>query len=1609
VRLNEDQQKSELIDRLARAARERVESQTADEAERFVRTYYALVSPDDMLRSRFEDLLEGALSLWSFAEQREPGRPKIRAFNPAPDEDGWTSGHSVLEVINDDMPFLVDSVTAELTRQGRNLHLIIHPVLSVGRDASGKRTAQAGGSGSLAESYMHIELDQETDEDELEQIRQRIEMVLADVRRAVKDWQPMRRKLDEVLAELDNATLPVSREEVEESKAFLRWLDDENFVFLGYRKYRLYSKDGEDFIDAEPGTGLGILRKEPLDSSQRPVRPFTAEISSFARRKELLIVAKANTRSTIHRPVHMERIGVRLFDANGMVIGEHRFLGLFTSIAYSRSVRRVPLIREKVRQTVERAGLPPSSHNGKALIQILETLPRDEVFQMTVDELFNTSLGILQLQERQKISVFYRADIFERFMSFLVFVPHERYGSDLRDEIGAILERSVAGNVVAVHAHISDSPLARVHYIVKTTPGELPPIDQRKIEADIVIAARTWSDLLREELVRLKGEDEGLTLHRRYENAFPTSYQERFGAAVAAADISSIEQLIAGGELAIELYRQEPQSRHDLTPGELRCKITLAGEPVALSDIMPRLENMGLRVRSEIPFDITPRETGVRAMIRDFAVEIAGEGFDIEASRDRFEETVRQVWSGAAEDDGFNRLVLLAGLGWEDVVIFRAYSKYLRQIGSTFSEASMQQTLACNPEAARGLIDQFRLRFDPGLRNMPVAEVRSSRDRLEERLERVTNPDEDRILRSYLNLIDASLRTNFFQRQPDGRRKSYLSIKFASADILDLPLPRPMFEIFVYSPRFEGIHLRAGKVARGGTRWSDRREDFRTEILGLMKAQVVKNAVIVPVGAKGGFVLKHAPSDREELQKEGVECYQNFVRGLLDITDNLVDGEIAPPPDVVRQDTDDPYLVVAADKGTATFSDIANGISAEYDFWLGDAFASGGSAGYDHKKMGITARGAWEAVKRHFRELGRDIQSEDFTCVGVGDMAGDVFGNGMLLSEHTQLIAAFNHLHIFVDPSPDAARSFAERRRLFELPRSSWTDYDSAVLSAGGAVFERRAKNLTVSDEVRDRFELERNTVTPNELIQAILRARADLLWLGGIGTYVKAGDESHAEVRDRANDALRVDGSELRVQVVGEGANLGMTQRGRIEFALSGGKINTDAIDNSAGVDTSDHEVNIKISLDEAVKRGEVSPDERLEVLAQMTDEVGQLVLRDNYQQTQAISVSEAQGVAVLDPQGRLMRSLERAGRLDRAIEFLPDEQTLAERAAAKTGLTRPELAVLLAYSKIMVYGDLLESDLPDDPVLVEELFLYFPELLRDRIGKIIPNHRLRREIIATHVTNSMVNRVGPTFVTQLADETGRSTVDIARAYTISRDSFDMRTSWREIEALDNLVPASLQTQMFIDLGLLVERTTRWFLRYGDPGLSISDHDAEFRPRIAALESSLEEILPPGELEGWEARIRDRQMLGIPRSLACRLASLDLLSSFCDIVQIARGSRKDVKEVGRVYFGVGYRLELDRLRAAAGSLPANTPWERAAIGTVVDDLFGYQGILAAKVMIGANGGTSMETVDSWLNSRRELVNRTDQLLNDIRSTPLIDLPMLTVACRQIRSMVETA
>jgi glutamate dehydrogenase len=1575
---------------------QRVPAGQAQTLAAFAREYLRQVDPEDVLDRPAEELMGALLSHWQFGQRREPGRPKVRVLSPVSGEHGWSSRHTVIEIVNDDMPFLVDSVTMELSRRGSTLHLIVHPIFAVERGADGSLLGirPRGEAPDVArESWMHIEIDRLVDAAQRAEVLADVERVLADVRAAVTDFQPMVARLREAADELQRSAPAAVADEAHEACAFLRWLADDHLVLLGYLQHDLVTHDGVDALKLVPGSGLGLLRESAQQAVSASFAALPPAMRAVARQPSpVAIVTKANTRSTVHRPGYTDYIGVKRYDAEGNVIGEHRFIGLLTSSAYMERVAEIPILRGKVAEVRRRAGLTPGGHLDKALAHILETYPRDELFQIATDELYETALGILRLGQRQKLRLFVRRDPFERFVSCLVYVPRDAYSTELRRKFMDILTQSFDGSGADFDVLLTDAILARVHFVVRTTPGRIPAYDRAAIERRLAAAARRWDDDLRDALTEASGEADGLRLYRRWGGTFPVAYRERTTAGAAVADVLKIDALDAARPFALSFYRPLGAEAD-----RFGFKIYRRGQPVALTESLPMLEHMGVRVLSENRHRIGGE--GDAVWLHDFAMQAqVVEDAELETLARLFEDAFAAVFAGRVDNDDFNRLVLRAGLSADEVVVLRAYARYFRQIGFPLSQSFIEATLAAHPRLAHMLVNYFRLRFDPAAADAEAAARQAQA--IEAALAKVSNLSEDRVLRQYLGTMQATLRTNFWRTDAAGERRRFVSFKFDCARVPGLPQPKPMYEIFVYSPRFEGVHLRGGKVARGGLRWSDRLEDYRTEVLGLVKAQMVKNTVIVPVGSKGGFVLKKAPpaADRDAYLAEGVACYQDYLRGLLDLTDNRAGDRVAPPPQVVRHDDDDPYLVVAADKGTATFSDYANAVAKEYGFWLGDAFASGGSAGYDHKKMGITARGAWESVKRHFRELGIDTQRTDFTVVGIGDMSGDVFGNGMLLSRHIKLVAAFDHRHIFIDPDPDAARSWEERKRLFELPRSSWADYDPALISAGGGVWPRAAKSIPISPQARRVLGIDAEQLAPNELIAAILRAPVDLLYNGGIGTYVKASTESHAEVGDRANDAVRIDGRELRCRVVAEGGNLGFTQRGRIEAALNGVRLYTDAIDNSAGVDTSDHEVNIKILLGLAIAEGELTEKQRNALLAQMTEEVAALVLRDNYFQTQSISYTARIGVKLLDQQARFIRFLEKSGRLNRALEFLPSEEEIAERKARGLGLTRPELAVLLAYSKMWLFDELLASDVPEDPWIGTALARYFPAALRSRLAAYIPKHPLRREIIATHVVNSMINRAGATFVHRLMETTGASAPQIVRAYLLGREVFGFVPLWQSIEALDDRVPDAVQAEMVLAAGRVGARVVTWFLRsrrLNDPMETVF---ARFAPAVAALRGGA----PAGEAAS--ARARRWIEAGVPEALAREVDGFERLYAALDITEVAEATQRKLQDVAAVYAAVGERLGLARLKQQIEALAADGHWPGLAKTALAEELADLQRAITLEA-VGHGSGDCAQLLESWSARNAAPLKRAQRLLAELGEAKSADLAMLSVALRELRNL----
>lgn len=1549
-----------------------------------------------------------AADAYEFMQQRTPGQTKMRLLSPSYAAQFGKRSRVVLEIINDDMPFLVDSTMAALSRKGFDIYVTIHPILQVERDRKGKMLSLAqqhakGNTKHVAESLMHFHISPLPSGLPEATFLSAIDHVLQHVFAAVHDWQPLLERVEKIRAEIATSKSDASREDIAEAIDFLDWLGQKNFIFLGYAEYDFFETKGQPSLKEREASRLGVLRVARDDQTPQGLAALPAEAQYLAMQPNLVEITKANTRSRVHRPVYMDYIDIKRFNAKGKVIGEVRFLGLFTSLAYFQSAENIPFIRRKIARVQARAGYDPVSHNGKALRAILETYPREELFQTTEDELFETSLGILSLESRPDIGLFIRRDAFERSVSCLVFLPRDKFNTFVRKEVEQTLAAAFGGKVLSFYTQVTESPLARVHYIIKTSPGHIPEVDFSTLRAKLADIINYWVDALRDTLIDTYGDAKAEQLYREFGQAFSKDYINAYSTNTALFDIEKIYHVLESSHPAFHLYVED-----EAPENFFRLKIFSAQENQPLSMLLPLLENMGMQVIDVHPFTLSPRlkkNEKTKVFIRDFVITMPHVTHaTLDQVRPLVEEALLRVWAGDMENDGFNVLVARAQLHWRKVVLLRAYGKYLKQAGLPYSVPYLATALGAHPQLAALLFEYFEAKFAPTNRKKHLANLPVLQERLASELSQVTNLAEDRIIRRYQAVIDASLRTNFYQVQ-SGQPKSYVSFKLNSHEVPELPLPRPHAEIFVYSTRTEGIHLRGGKVARGGLRWSDRAEDFRTEVLGLMKAQMVKNAVIVPVGSKGGFVVKQPPQEggREAMLAEGIACYRQFLCGLLDLTDNIVSGTIIPPAQVVRYDEDDPYLVVAADKGTATFSDIANGVSAEYGFWLGDAFASGGSAGYDHKAMGITARGAWISVQRHFREMDIDIQKSPFTCIGIGDMSGDVFGNGMLLSNQTLLVAAFNHQHIFLDPTPDAKLSFKERKRLYNKSRSSWADYKPELISKGGGVFDRKAKSVAISREMRAILGTELTSATPDELIRLLLKAPVDLLWNGGIGTYVKAETESNDDVGDRTNDSLRVNGGEVRAKVVGEGGNLGFTQRGRIEYAQSGGRINTDAIDNSAGVDTSDHEVNIKIALAGAESAGRLSRSARDTFLAAMTEDVATLVLRDNLLQTQALTIAHTQGYELLDPQVRLMRRLERKGMLDRKVEFLPTDKQIATMRAEKRGFSRPELAVLLAYAKIALYNDLIASEVPDIAYFERDLLRYFPDSMVTSYGEDIRSHRLKREIIATVATNSLVNRTGIAFLHALAEDTGRETPDITRAYVIARDAFGLRELWRAIEALDGQVPFRVQVEMFAQINRFLERVLPWMLNNLAAPLDIDDVMARYAGPIAEFGKEVASMGLPALQQELEAIRQPLIAEAVPAKLAQQIAALDVMACAPDVVTVALESKLPLRVIGSIYFLLGERLELDWLRGAANTSPTDSHWDRLAGKALISSLYDAQRRGTLAVIANMKKSEPVEAaLERWWIANEKGIQRYVRLIHDLKASETRNLATLVVALQQI-------
>ena len=1570
----------------------------------FLRRYFETASLDAVKARPVAALFAMASAHWRLASKRKGDEILVRLIRPvegAQNHNGDGRNLARLQTVIEDLPFLVDSIMLRVREAGAAIDWTAHPILRISRDNTGTLQGLVeDDSEGLPESFIHIEFEPLADADAYQRLEDSVRATLADVRTAVADYAAIRVRLRQTVARLERVPSGVNPAAFAEARAFLEWLDERNFTFLGWSESKAEAgSDGRVSLKPVVTSGLGLLREGSALAAQEDLIAPQEELDKYSSSQRVLVITKGNVKATIHHADYLDVISVRRFASDGAVEGTVRIVGLFTAEAYQARASEIPVVRRKVNDVLLRARLPEDSHSSKHLREILQNWPRDELFQSGEEELFAACMSVRALRDRHQLKLITRRDRYGRFYSCLIFLPRERYSRELREGIARELVAVFnATTVERSHVEFMRDGFARLHFTVRTPAGTRVAFTNAEIEHRLSQATRAWGDVLREAL-----DSAGAAhLTSRFANAFPLSMQETMQPAQAVAEVQTLAALSDATPLIVRLQQNAEGAAVGLT-------IYRREAPVELAEALPVLENFGLKVINQDPSELKASD-GSPYWIQAFTLHPVAlpAGTEPAAARENFEAALLSVWSGASENDGLNRLVLASGLTARQVTALRCVATYLVQTSLPFGPIMMQGIFAANPAISRRIVQLFEGRFNPAFDEVKRRdELIIHSQALDDLLEKVASLDADRILRAAVNVVHASLRTNYFQDDATGAPKNYVSIKLNPAKIPDLPLPRPLFEIWVYAPWVEGVHLRGGKVARGGLRWSDRRQDFRTEVLGLMKAQMVKNTVIVPVGAKGGFVLKTGnPAEREAWAKLGVEGYKTFLRGLLDITDNRRGAEVIPPAKVVRYDEDDPYLVVAADKGTATFSDIANGVSAEYGHWLGDAFASGGSVGYDHKKMGITAKGAWESVKRHFREAGKNIQESSFTVVGVGDMSGDVFGNGMLLSPHIQLLAAFDHRHIFIDPSPDAAKSFAERERLFALPRSSWEDYNPELISKGGGIWPRTAKSIQLSDEARAVLAIEGSRLTPNELMNAILKAPVDLLWNGGIGTYIKASTQAHSEVGDRANDNLRVNGREVRARVIGEGGNLGCTQLGRVEYALNGGRINTDAIDNAGGVHSSDREVNIKIPLNQLLAEKRLTREVRDPLLASMTDDVSSAVLRDSYVQSAAVSLLEATAKDRLDEHSELIRKLEKEGLLNRTVEFLPDDETLKERLREGRGLTRPELSVLLAYAKMSLYGATLASEMSEDPFFERDLATYFPKALVKSYGKELKRHQLKREIIATILSNAVANRMGASFAHRMAEDHGHTRGEVLKAYAIAHEIFAADAYWAGVEALDNQLPAAVQMRLMAMASGLLKHATGWLVRLGFDKQPVAVSVARFATAIRELEGLLPAILPKSYMEDWQKTHSQLLAEKVPAALATRLTTAKVLGAGLDVAELSFSAKVSLADAAAVYFSAGDHFEMLWIYSAINSIAVNGKWHALARQNLRDDAYHIHRLLAGRILEGP-GATAEEKMQHWLTSNQERINFSAARITELKATGTIDFEALVVVVREMRKLRE--
>jgi glutamate dehydrogenase len=1608
-----DTLKEGLLGDLAQRIDVRAEAADRQSLHNLSAAFFSRFPAEDMRGRSVENLYGCLYGLLRFMREWPDRDPKIRLFNPEVQSHGWESKYTTLVILCRGIPFTTASVRGELNRRNLSIHTIASSNLAVSRDDQGVlqailRGENGGAANHPEEALLFFELGRQSNPAELGELAATLGAIIDEVGLVVDDFPMMCEKLQQAAGDI-GANTCVAQDYRDEAVAFLGWLERNHMTMLGYEYLRI-TRDGADIrIKVDKPASLGLLRRRKTRGALD--LKFDIEHMSLEQlHQKQLSFAKSRGRSRVHRLTYPDYVEVKVFDDQGDVVGQHRFMGLYTSTVYTMNPRLIPILRRKVEQVMELSDYEWAAHESREMLRVLEVFPRDELFQSSVQELYETVTAVNQIQERRQTRLFIRRDPHGKFVNCLVYIPRDRYNTEQREKIEAILTAAFQAEESEFTTHFSESILVRCHFVLRVNPSVPLDFEPAEVENQIIQATLAWEDRLRLRLVEEFGEERGEQYAREVGQGFPPGYRDDFDPRVGVLDIKKIIRLMAGEELAMSLYRlvEEGDDR-------LRLRLYHRGQSLPLSDVLPILENLGLRVVTERPYGVRSRDREVYWVQEFSLIYSLSHNIAMDQVKDEFEDAFARIWFGEAESDSFNRLLIGTSLNWREIALLRAYARYLRQLRFPYSVEYIAETMANHLQITTSIVELFLTRFSPvfdgdedwrGQRELAVEE------RILNSLEEVQNLGEDRIIRQYVRVIKATLRTNFFQQRDDGALKPYFSFKFRPAAIPGIPQPVPMYEIYVYSPRVEGVHLRGGKVARGGLRWSDRLEDFRTEVLGLVKAQQVKNAVIVPVGAKGGFVARQLRPEmsREEVQKEGIDCYRLFIRGLLDLTDNRTESGIVRPAHLEAKDDEDPYLVVAADKGTATFSDIANALSAEYGFWLGDAFASGGSVGYDHKKMGITARGAWVSVQRHFRELGVDVQTTDFTVVGIGDMAGDVFGNGMLCSPHIRLVAAFNHMHIFIDPEPEAAASYAERRRLFELPRSTWLDYDKTLISAGGGVFSRGAKSIAITPEMQSRFDIAAETLTPNELISHLLQARVDLLWNGGIGTYVKSRMENNMDVGDKANDALRVDASDLRCRVVGEGGNLGMTQLARVQYALEGGRCNTDFIDNAGGVDCSDHEVNIKILLNAVVARGDLTEKHRNSLLEEMTDAVAELVLHNNYRQSQAISLAEFQADDRSGEYRRFIRYFEDAGKLDRGLEFIPSDEELAERRVQGKSLTRPELAVLMSYSKAVLKEELIESDLGADAYLANAVKTAFPQRLVDQYEPEILNHRLHREILATQIANDIINRMGFNFVPRQQRATGASVADVARAYTAVMKIYRLADTWDAIESLDHQVPSGVQLEMMLGLISLVKRATRWLLRNRRHQLAPSLLIEEFDQNLDQLREAFPAMLRGRASEQYENLFGHFVEEGVEEELAKTVASTHVGYTALGIIQASGETDAQLMDVASLYFTMGERLELDWFSTQILASKIDNEWQALARDTYLEDLEWQQRTLTVGALRHLDeGGDLLGCMQAWEEQEAPLLARWQQMLSELHAAETPDFGMFAVANRELLDLAQSS